>query len=105
MPVIEGITSDPFEGHDGDIGRWQPTAAAYSLCRQEAADGTKWWEGARAGSRASRGGEAIDYHPLEKLQYRQVPAFRISSYQAQGTGEPEGVQTLASNSFIRKPSD
>ena len=53
----------------------------------------------------SRGGEAIDYHSLEKLQYRQVLAFRISSYQAQGTGEPEGVQTLASNSFIRKPSD
>ena len=41
MHVIEGIMSDPFEGHDGDRGRWQPTAAAYSLCRQEAAAGTE----------------------------------------------------------------
>lgn len=39
--------------------------------------------GSEAGTALCQGGDRIDYCSLERIQYRQVRAFRISSYQRQ----------------------
>lgn len=86
--------SDPFGGHDGDRegGSQQPLPTHYAGRKQPLALSDERERGQEAVH--ARTGDTIDYHPLEKIQYRQVPAFRISTVTAQGTGEPEGVQAL-----------